>query len=114
MPGTIKFKQKPCFQFTVVGAGATGSHFIRGLCQDIRSNLDAYRSDSCPFNYQHIMLIDGDIIEEKNLGNQLFDADEIGSHKVKALAERYGDHYNLEVLWSSTYVKDCEELSQLS
>ena len=42
---------------------------------------------------QHIVLIDADILEEKNLDRQLFKPDDIGRSKAEALAERYGCNY---------------------
>lgn len=114
MPAIIKLKEKPCFQFTVVGCGANGSHFFRGLCQDLRTHLNATRNDwDRQFGYQHILLIDGDKVEEKNIGNQLFDHDEVGEYKVRALAERYGEHNNLEVLWNLSYIQEPSEISRL-
>jgi hypothetical protein len=39
---------------------------------------------------EDITLIDGDVIERKNLNRQLFDAAQIGMNKAQALANRYG------------------------
>lgn len=58
----------------VIGAGGVGSWLVPKLIR-LEKNL---------------ILIDGDTLEEKNLDRQLFDRDQIGRNKAKALAERYG------------------------
>jgi hypothetical protein len=115
MAGMIHFPRSLSLQFLIVGVGANGSHFFRGLCQDLRTHLNAYKGNSynCPFYLDHIMLVDGDLVEKKNLGNQLFEEDEVGEYKVCALAERYGEHYNLEVLRRTEYIRDVSEISRL-
>ncbi|RUS45004.1 thiamine biosynthesis protein ThiF [Cohnella sp. AR92] len=105
---------RPYFSFTLIGTGATGSHFYRSLCQDLRSHMDKPGFDKKPsFKLEHVMLIDGDTVEKKNLGNQLFDAEDIGERKVISLAERYGEHYDLPVKYYPEYVKDLETLNGL-
>ena len=120
MRGQIQFREKLQLTFTLIGAGANGSNFFRGLCHDLRTHLN---STSRPKNYYHdpepvfrlhqIMLCDGDLVDEKNLGNQIFEKDEVGTPKVVALAERYAEHYDLEVLRYPHYIGDASELSKL-
>ncbi|NHN33256.1 ThiF family adenylyltransferase [Paenibacillus agricola] len=111
---TFSDSRKPIFNFTIIGTGATGSHFFRGLCQDIRSYLNKPGFDKNPtFKLGRVLLIDGDKVEAKNLGNQLFDHDDIGEPKVISLAERYGEHYNLSILRYPEYVKDLETMNSL-
>ncbi len=114
MPSEIKFPTTPIYQFTIVGAGANGSHFFRGLCQDLRTHSNANQNHSEKrYILDHIMLIDGDKVEEKNLGNQLFESEEIGEYKVTCLAERYGSHYDLEVFRHTGYIQDAQQLAEL-
>jgi hypothetical protein len=64
MPGIIKFEgRKLHLMFIIVGCGANGSHFFRGLCQDLRTHLNKYihQPYDRPFSYEHVLLIDGDI-----------------------------------------------------
>lgn len=112
MAGMIKFNNTLWLQFTIVGAGANGSNFFRGLCHDLRTHLDATRHNRS-FFLDPVMLIDGDKIEEKNLGNQIFEKDEVGEHKTSALANRYGEHYGLDVLSYTEYIQDAEMLRRL-
>ncbi|WP_368086817.1 ThiF family adenylyltransferase [Paenibacillus sp. yr247] len=104
----------PLLQFTIIGVGANGSHFFRSLCQDLRTHLNRPGFDKAPsFKLGHIMLVDGDVCESKNLANQVFDKDDVGEHKVIALAERYGEHYDLPILRYPEYVRDIDTLNNL-
>ncbi|WP_240420302.1 ThiF family adenylyltransferase [Paenibacillus periandrae] len=107
--------KKPYYSFTLIGTGATGSHFFRGLCQDLRTYLSKPDFDRDPsFRLGRVLLVDGDKVEAKNLGNQLFDRDDIGEHKVISLAERYGEHYDLPISRYAEYVKELETMNNLN
>ncbi|MEF3309387.1 hypothetical protein PV433_10785 [Paenibacillus sp. GYB004] len=109
-------KARVLYQIVVIGCGANGSHFIRGLCQDISTHLRAAKSN---FNYEHFLydltIVDGDRVESKNLDNQLFCEEDVEAEEYKAiaLAERYGEHYGIDVKRVTSYVKDLELLEQL-
>src|SRR5690242_10762440 len=60
----------------IIGCGGVGSAIVPSLCL-LKSPKE-------------VTLVDGDIIEEKNLNRQMFDQKDIGANKAKALAERYG------------------------
>ncbi|RJG21373.1 ThiF family adenylyltransferase [Paenibacillus thiaminolyticus] len=96
--------------FYLIGAGANGSHFFRSLCQDIRTYMDA---DSFHLFFDEILLIDGDIVEKKNLGNQLFDEEDVSKYKVHSLADRYGGHYHLNIKAYADYIKDVAIIQRL-
>ena len=59
----------------VIGAGGVGSWLVPKLAR-LESN---------------VLIVDGDTLERKNLDRQLFDSQDIGQNKAKALAERYGE-----------------------
>lgn len=40
------------------------------------------------------------------MNNQIFSSDDIGDFKVEALAERYGEHYDLHIKNVTEYVKE--------
>jgi hypothetical protein len=102
------------YQILVIGAGANGSHFIRNLLQMIRTHLDKFFSMSENPNFGvDITIVDKDKVEKKNLGNQLFDEEDIDEYKVAALADRYGEHYGIEVNRVKEYVKDLNMLRLL-
>ncbi len=60
----------------VIGAGGVGSWLVPSLCMLIGSGS--------------VTVIDGDMLEEKNLNRQLFTPEEIGRNKAEALAKKYG------------------------
>ncbi|MFY0520578.1 ThiF family adenylyltransferase [Lysinibacillus sp. UGB7] len=90
----------------VIGVGANGSHFLRNLLQD----MSIYGRD---MKKNRLLIADGDKTEEKNIKNQLFTIEDVGEFKVNALAERYGDHYSIDVLAVPQYITDGEMLDRL-
>jgi len=62
----------------IIGCGGVGSALVPSFCL-LKSPAE-------------VTLIDGDIIERKNLNRQLFTADQIGMNKAVALAGKYGCH----------------------
>lgn len=60
----------------VIGCGGIGSWIAPSLCLLVGS--------------KNVYLVDGDILEEKNLNRQLFDPSFIGKSKSSALHARYG------------------------
>lgn len=103
------------YQIVCIGAGANGSHFFRNLLQDISTyRLGRYSSFfGRSSSHGSVTIVDGDKVEKKNLSNQLFDVDDIDSFKVDALAERYGIHYDIDVMAVSEYVTSIEQLHSL-
>lgn len=113
--GSVKMKglciKKPkytdlSFQIVQIGAGANGSHFFRNMLQDIATyNAKRYSFD--------IKLVDEDKVEKKNFSNQLFDEEDLNEYKAIALAERYGQHYEIDVKSVTQYVTELEFLQKL-
>lgn len=60
----------------IIGCGGVGSAIVPSFC--------LLKSPS------EVTLVDGDIIERKNLNRQMFDAGQIGMNKAQALAAKYG------------------------
>lgn len=60
----------------LIGAGGVGSWLLPSL----RKLVPGF----------HIIVVDGDRLEQKNLDRQLFSDEDIGRNKAEALAERYG------------------------
>lgn len=97
------------FKIVCIGAGANGSHFFRNLLQDIATYNSAYAANI----RVSVVIADGDTVEKKNLNNQLFDKEDVGNFKVDALTERYGTHYDIDVLAVPEYVTSLESLTNL-
>ncbi len=88
-----------------IGTGGNGAPLTQLISQILATQADP---DSV------YVLADPDVVEEKNLFNQLFIFDDIGQPKAKILAERYGQAYKLNV-WSyvSGYIESVEHLESL-
>ncbi|HCG4535994.1 TPA: ThiF family adenylyltransferase [Salmonella enterica subsp. enterica serovar Typhi str. AG3] len=102
----MKIVMNSDFDIVIIGAGANGSHFLRNMLQDMANygrKLEKTR----------VLIADGDKTEEKNLKNQLFDKEDIGEFKVSALAERYGEHYGVDLLAVPEYITDVDMLNRL-
>jgi len=64
---------------TIIGAGATGSYVASFLAQMGWGNTS--------FNQGKLKVFDGDVVEQHNLANQIYEASHIGKPKVEALKE---------------------------
>ncbi len=78
------------FHIVIVGAGGTGSFVLQTVarlmvhCQ--HSSINILTS-----------IVDGDVIEPKNIGRQLFAPAEIGRNKALALATRFNQSFGLKI-----------------
>lgn len=68
------------YEITVVGCGGTGGFVTEGLCRILPENVP-------------LILIDPDIVEERNLNRQNFFREDIGMPKSEALAKRLSRKY---------------------
>ncbi|OUM93597.1 ThiF family adenylyltransferase [Parageobacillus thermoglucosidasius] len=93
------------FPFIVqIGTGGTGAYVVQHVAQILGTSKKkaAY------------VIADPDIIEEKNLNNQLFLSEEIGLKKADVLADRYSAAYGLDIgVYSDSYVESPEQLRSL-
>jgi len=99
------YTYKSIFPFIVqVGVGGTGGYLVQHIAQLLGTSKikAAY------------VIADPDVIEEKNLGNQLFLPDEVGLKKADVLASRYSAAYGIDIgSYSETYVEDENKLRSL-
>lgn len=84
---------------TLVGCGGTGSHLASGLAT-LMGELVA-RNIECA-----LTLIDGDVVEPKNVGRQLFTKGDIGKHKSLVLANRLIQSFGRPVLHRHTPIDE--------
>lgn len=75
----------------VVGCGGTGSHLVQILA---RLMFDLREKNQRPLQ---LTLVDGDRVERKNVGRQLFSTHEIGKNKAQALAARFNALFGLAI-----------------
>jgi PRTRC genetic system ThiF family protein len=84
----------PDFQrvyLTLVGCGGTGSHIASGLVAISQALQE--RSISC-----HMLFVDPDRVEPKNVGRQLFSQADIGEYKAEALAGRLNAAFSERIM----------------
>lgn len=74
----------------LVGCGGTGSHIAQALAR-IAAHVHARRTDL------RILFLDGDVVEEKNVGRQLFTPADVGRNKAQVLAARFNRLFGLEI-----------------
>lgn len=99
------YEVKKLYPFIVqIGTGGTGGYILQNLAQMLGTT-----------GIQHTYVVaDPDIIEEKNLKNQLFLQDEIGLKKADVLASRYSDAYSIDIgSFSECYIESVEALMSL-
>lgn len=83
--------QSPIVSIALIGCGGTGSHIAQALarlawhCRD----LGGPRLD--------LTFIDGDTVEQKNVGRQLFSVADVGRNKAQVLAGRFSAVFGLEI-----------------
>jgi PRTRC genetic system ThiF family protein len=75
-------------QVVLVGAGGTGSHILQSLAR-----IAAHLGPVAP----QITVIDGDVVEPKNVGRQLFSQSDVGLNKAQALAARFSAVFGLQI-----------------
>lgn len=77
----------------VVGLGGTGAQIGRAIARTLYDMRR--RSLSTP----NLLFVDPDIVEEKNVGRQMFTAADVGKHKAEVLARRFNYSLGLDVSW---------------
>lgn len=83
--------ETPIVPIVLVGCGGTGSHIAQALAR-----LAAHCRDTGGPRLD-LAFIDGDTVEAKNVGRQLFSAADIGKNKAQVLASRFSAVFGLPI-----------------
>lgn len=102
--GGMKFAQNRPVKIVMLGAGGTGGHIAPHLYR----LAYALGQRKCRF-----LIVDGDLVEKKNLVRQNFIEADLGENKARILAERYSAVFGLEAEYIPTYIEDEEQLKKL-
>jgi PRTRC genetic system ThiF family protein len=78
-------------QIVVAGCGGIGAYMVQHIGRLMKVLYDDQRG-------VNLVLADPDVVEEKNLGRQLFCDAEVGQPKAIALARRYGQAWGLNTM----------------
>lgn len=89
----------------VVGCGGTGSRVVPLLAQFIRSITREFNPRGW-LNSTQIVLIDGDVVEQKNLLRQNFIAQDVGKNKAAVIAGRYAKAYGVNIVAYPEFIKE--------
>lgn len=100
----MKFAQNRPVKIVMLGAGGTGGHIAPHLYR----LLYTLGQRKCRF-----LIVDGDLVEKKNLVRQNFIEADLGENKAKVLAERYSSVFGLETEYVPSYIENEEELKKL-
>lgn len=87
-----------------LGTGGTGGFLVQHIAQLLSTSKTraAY------------VIADPDVIEEKNLGNQLFLPNEVGLKKADVLARRYSAAYDLDIgSYNEKYIESTQDMRSL-
>jgi PRTRC genetic system ThiF family protein len=76
----------------LIGCGGTGSHLAQSLARLAAHCRDTQRAEV------GLCFVDGDHIEAKNVGRQLFCEAEIGQNKAQTLAARFSAAFGLRIM----------------
>ena len=92
--------KRKTFIFYIIGVGGTGSLLARDLPQLLIGTK------------HRMMLIDGDVVERKNVVRQSFQTQDIGWNKAIALARKINTFYDIKCLAYDRYI-DADSLVKL-
>lgn len=87
----------------VIGAGGTGGYLLQDLIRYLALTVKEKAR-------LHTIVIDGDIVEEKNLLRQAFVGRDIGMNKARVLAERYSSHFGVPIAHFPGFLESPDQL----
>src|SRR5699024_4837896 len=92
-------------KYVIVGVGGTGSYVTNALVHYLKGSK----------NKTELILVDGDILEEKNLLRQGFLKRDLEKNKAEALCERYSRiaDDNLSVFYVDSFIENTGELEDI-
>lgn len=94
------------YTIIVVGCGGTGSHYVKELGRLLYGMGDRK-------NQPRLILVDGDLVEEKNLVRQAFMKQDIGCNKAQVMAEILQQTYGILAEYVDSYIDAPLDLEKL-
>ena len=89
------------YNIIVVGAGGTGTYFLKEFSRYLAGNCDSIKS---------FHIFDGDIVEDKNLIRQAFTTDDIGLNKALVMADVLDAAFHVPWRAHTSYLEDLSQL----
>ena len=97
---------KKSYVFIIVGAGGTGTYFLKEFSRFIAGN-------ECAKRIEGMYILDGDSVEKKNLARQCFLEEDIGRNKASVMAEVLNEAFELSFVSFNQYLTDKETLKEI-
>lgn len=94
-------------EILIFGVGGTGGNFAKEFCRYV-SCLPEEKKEEIK-----ICLIDGDIVEAKNLARQPFITTDVNQSKAEVLADAISENFDLDVMYYSKYITDMEQIKDI-
>lgn len=94
------------YDLIVVGAGGTGTYFLKEAARYISSNK------SIAQRFKSFTIVDGDIVEEKNLARQCFQTDDIGRNKAEVMSEVLNEVFEMHTTYVPEYLISVSQLTE--
>lgn len=95
------------FDLFVVGAGGTGSYFLKEVSRFIMGNERVRQ------HINEMVICDGDIVEEKNLARQNFQKEDIGRNKANVMADVLNDVFQTQWRSIPNYLTSVDTLKEV-
>lgn len=94
------------FDVIVIGAGGTGTYFIKEAGRFISSlkNKKVVRS---------FAIVDADTVEEKNLARQCFMEEDIGAYKADVMANALCDLFEIDAVAVTRFIDSVKDIKQI-
>ena len=100
-------KQIMKYQILVIGAGGTGTYFLKEFSRYLSGNKKALKK------VHSLAVADGDLVEKKNLARQAFVKEDIGQKKAAVMASLLNDCFDLSWNAYGKYLLRTEQIDQV-
>jgi molybdopterin/thiamine biosynthesis adenylyltransferase len=97
---------KILYHFFVIGAGGTGTYFLKEFSRFLQGGAHEKEIGS-------LVIFDGDTVEDKNLARQSFEVEDIGKNKAVAMAQALNEVFGLDWRSMPYYLTDPEQIKEL-
>lgn len=99
------------YQVIVLGAGGTGTYFLKEFTRYLAHSKRGYSI------IEHLLIIDGDLVEAKNLSRQSYILDDVGENKAIIMADvlnsSFLEEHSLKWLAYDKYITSTTQLLNL-
>lgn len=95
------------YHFIIVGCGGTGGNFIKEFARFL------YSGGARSSGKVKVTIVDGDIVEEKNIARQPFTKEDVGLKKAEAMCQAIYDVFGLSFEYYEDYIDSFRTLKSL-